>query len=82
MTEEPKLAKALEVLMAILDSEVEKLLAVTRADQLGTPVVDEADSSLDRPTLNERNDAINNARKHLAKAMYHWLELKDIGWRE
>ncbi len=82
MTEEPNLANALEALMRNLDSEAEKLLAVTRRDQLVAPVVDEAVSSLKRPTFDELNDAISSARQKLREALYHWLEVKDMGWHE
>lgn len=79
MTEEPTIARALEALMVILESEAERLLAVTRVDQLVAPVVDEADSSLVQPTSDEKNNAINDAQQTLREALYHWLEMKDIG---
>ena len=82
MTEEPKLQNALEVLMGLLDSNVERLLAITRVDQLVTPAIEEAISSLDQPSVDEREQAIIDARQALRKAMLNWLEAKDIGARE
>lgn len=82
MSEEPTLDNALEALMGMLDNEVEKLTTVTRRDQLSTSTVEEADSSLDKPTFEERNTNIDAARQTLRKAMFDWLEAKDIGWRE
>ncbi len=82
MNEEPTLENALEALMGMLDTKVEILTAATRHDQLSTSAVEEAESSLDKPTIEERNTNIDATRQTLRKAIFDWLEAKDIGWRE
>lgn len=82
MVNESRLLKAVETLMKLLDSEVGKSLVITRRDQLSTQGIDEAESLLRRPTLDERTDDLDQGRQNLKEALYHWLAANDSSWRD
>lgn len=71
--EEPRVDRALDKVMKILDEEVPKSIAVTRADELHSEAAFAGEPLLEKPENEDMMAEIQKARMQTEIALHGWI---------